>query len=87
MNMNMITNMLIVNPTGTFSFDKDNQSQIEKEIMKLNPKKAAGADFIPPNVIKDSVMVLKSPLIQLFNNSLEECHSAFCLLFLKFLKD
>ena len=74
MNMNMITNMLIVNP-------KDNQSQIEKEIIKLNPKKAAGADFSPPNVIKDSVMALKSPLTQLFNNSLEDATQHFAFYF------
>ena len=63
-----------VNPIDTFSFDKVSQSQLEKEIIELNPKKAAGADFIPPKVIKDSVRVLKSPLTQLFNNSVEECH-------------
>ena len=62
----------IVNPTDTFSFEKVNQSQMEKEIMNLNPKKAGGADFIPPNVIKHSVTVLKSSLTQ-FNNSVEEC--------------
>ena len=53
--------------------EKVNQSQIEKEIMNLNPKKAAGADFIPPNVIKDSVTILKSSLAQFLNNSAEEC--------------
>ena len=63
----------IVNPTDTFSFEKVNQSQIEKEIMNLNPKKAAGADFIPPNVIKDSVTVIKSSLTQIYINSVEEC--------------
>ena len=42
--------------------------------MDLNPKKAAGTDFISTNVIKDSVTVLKSPLTKLFNNSVEECH-------------
>ena len=61
-------------PTETFSIFKVNQSQFGKEIMDLNPKKAVGTDFIPPNLIKDSVTVLKSPLTQLFNNSVEECH-------------
>ena len=41
--------------------------------MNPNPKKAAGADFIPPNVIKHSVTVLKSSLTQFFNSSVEEC--------------
>ena len=61
-------------PTETFSFFIVDQSQIEKEIMDLNPKKPAGTDFIPTNVIKDSVTVLKTPFTQLINNSVEECH-------------
>ena len=61
-------------PIETFSFFKVNQSQFEKEIMDLHPKKAAGTDFISTNVIKNSVTVLKSPLTQLINNSVEECH-------------
>ena len=56
-----------------FSFDKVVVSQIEKEILELNTRKAAGYDAIPPKIVKDSVNVLKYPLTQLFNNSITEC--------------
>ena len=63
---------IFVNHTKTFSTNKVNQSQIEKEILELNPKKSAGYDAIPSKVIKDAFKVSKSPLTQLFNTSIEE---------------
>ena len=42
--------------------------------MELSSNKSAGPDAIPPIVIKDSVNVLKSPLTQHFNTSVEEKH-------------
>ena len=64
----------IVKPTEKFSFHIVNESQIENEICKLNSKKSAGYDDIPPRVIKDSVRVLKAPLTNLFNTSVEISH-------------
>ena len=61
-----------VNHTKTFSINKLNQSQIEKEMLELNPKKSAGYEAIPSKVIKDAFKVLKSPLTRLFNTSIEE---------------
>ena len=59
--------------TDTFVFSQINESQIKKEIRELNPKKSAGFDSIPPNIIKDSVEVLASPLTNLFNTSVINC--------------
>ena len=61
----------VVNHNMKFSFDKVNQKQIEKEIMELNPKKAAGYDTIPPKVLKDTVKELQAPLSNLFNTCVE----------------
>ena len=58
--------------TETFTFSQINEIQIKKEILELNPKKSAGFDLIPPNIIKDSVAVLTSPLTNLFNTSVIE---------------
>ena len=63
---------IFVNHTKTSSINKVNQSQIEKEILELNPKKSAGYDAIPWKVIKDAFKVLESPPTQLFNISMEE---------------
>ena len=60
-----------VNYTGKFSFTKVNEHQIEKEILDLDPKKATGSDTIPPKIIKDASRVLKSPLADLFNTTVE----------------
>ena len=59
--------------TETFTFSQINESQIKKEILELNPKKSAGFDSIPPNIIKDSIAVLTSPLTNLFNTAVIEC--------------
>ena len=66
-------NELVIH-TRTFSFCKVNYSQIEKEILELNTKKATGFDAIPPKVIKDAFRVLKYPLTQLFNTTVQENH-------------
>ena len=60
---------VFVKPIDTFSFNKVDEKEIEKEILELSSNKSAGPDAIPPRVIKDSVSVLKSPLTQLFNTS------------------
>ena len=59
--------------TDTFVFSQINESQIKKEIRELNPKKSAGFESIPPNIIKDSVEVLTSPLTNWFNTSVINC--------------
>ena len=62
----------MVKPSDNFSFHQVNQMQIEQEILKLNAKKSAGPDAIPPKVIKDSITVVKPQLTKLFNISVEE---------------
>ena len=47
---------------------------MEKEILALNNKKAAGADNIPSRILKDAITVVVSPLTQLFNCSVNETH-------------
>ena len=59
---------------NNFSFNKISQTEIREEIIKLNSKKAAGVDTIPPKVIKDAIHVVTSPLTQLFNLSVEGNH-------------
>ena len=44
-----------------FSFNKISQTEIREEIIKLNSKKAAGVDSIPPKIIKDAIHVVTSP--------------------------
>ena len=70
---------VFVKPTETFSFNKADEKEIEKEILELSSKKSAGPEAIPPKVIKDSISVLKSPLTQLINTSVEENHFPFDL--------
>ena len=70
----ILTIKVFVKPTETFSFNKADEKEIEKEILELSSKQSAGADAIPPKVIKDSVSVLKSPLTQLLNTSVGENH-------------
>ena len=57
-----------------FSFQKVNEIQIENEIKELNSRKASGADGIPANILKETVDILKSPLTQLFNVTVENQH-------------
>ena len=45
-----------------------------KIIHELKSKKSAGYGDIPPRIIKDCVVVIKSPLTNLFNNSVEISH-------------
>jgi hypothetical protein len=47
---------------------------MENNITYLNVKKAAGADEIPPRILKSSVNVIKEPLTRLFNSSIKESH-------------
>ena len=65
---------VFVKPIDTFSFNKADEKEIEKEILELSSNKSAGPDAIPPRVIKDSVSVLKSPFTQFFNTSAEDKH-------------
>ena len=51
-----------------------NQVNMEKEIVALKNKKAAGTDNIPPKILKDAIRVIVSPLTQLFNSSINETH-------------
>ena len=60
-----------INETAIFSFKKVNETQIETEIKEINSKKAPGADGIPANILKETVDILKSPLTQLYNISVE----------------
>ena len=57
-----------------FSFQKVNEIQIENEIKELNSRKAPGADGILANILKETVDILKSPLTQLFNVTVENQH-------------
>ena len=57
-----------------FSFHTINESQIESKIHELKSKKSAGYGNIPPRIIKDCVALIKSPLTNLFNNSIEISH-------------
>ena len=50
-----------VKPDDRFSFANVTHTQIEKEMMELNSKRATGADGIPPKIIKNSFMVLTLP--------------------------
>ena len=70
----ILTIKVFAKPTETFSFNKADEKEIEKEILELSSEKSAGPDAIPPKVIKDSVSVLKSLHTQLFNPSVEENH-------------
>ena len=58
--------------TETFTFSQINESQIKTEILELNLKKSAGFDSIPPNIIKDAIALLRSPLTNLFNTAVIE---------------
>ena len=55
---------VFIKPIDTFSSNKADEKEIEKEILELSSNKSAGPDAIPPRVNKDSVSV---PLTQLFN--------------------
>ena len=59
---------------NTFSFEMITQTLMENNITDLNVKKAAGADEIPPRILKSSVNVIKEPLTRLFNSSIKEGH-------------
>ena len=56
-----------------FSFCYVEPTHIEKEISGLDPKKAVGYDNIPSKILKESVSIVKEPLSQLFNISVDEC--------------
>ena len=62
-----------INPSTEFNFENSIPSQIEKEVLDLNSKKATGPDSIPTKVIKDTVGIIKSPLTHLFNTTIQEC--------------
>ena len=60
-----------IDQTKIFSFHKVNITQMEMEINQLNPKKAPGVDGIPANILKRASDILKSPLTELYNISME----------------
>ena len=62
-----------VDHTSKFSFIKIEQEQLEKEILVLNIKKAAGYDHISPKILKEAVNAVKAPLSNIFNTNLENC--------------
>ena len=66
-------NEYIIKPNTEFYFENSISSEIEKEILELNSKKATGPDSIPPKVLKDIIGVVKSPLTHLFNITVQEC--------------
>ena len=43
--------------------------ELKREILKLNRKKAAGPDEIPPKIIKETVNQIVEPLTVIFNDS------------------
>ena len=45
------------------------EEEIEKELLKLNPKKSVGYDNFSPNVIRDIAPLIKQPLTTIFNKS------------------
>ena len=61
----------IVKPTEEFLFCEVDEMIIEQEILKLNGKKCAGPDAIPPKVIKDSIKVINPRLTKLFNTTVK----------------
>ena len=60
-----------INQIEIFSFKLINEMDIETEIKALNSKKAPGVDGIPVNILKETIDILKYPLAQLFNVSIE----------------
>ena len=63
----------IIEHNGQFSFKDVSDFHIEKEILLLNPKKAAGFDSIPPKILKDCIYLVKGPLSQIFNENISLC--------------
>ena len=61
-----------VDQTYQFSFCKINASHMEKVINNLNPKKAPAEDGIPASIVKEAEDILKFPLTQLCNISVED---------------
>ena len=62
----------VVLTTKEFSFEKALPGRLAKEINDLNPKKTTGADSIPAKILKRSIDIVKEPLTQLFNNSIDK---------------
>ena len=60
-----------INQTEIFSFKLINEMDIETEIKALNSNKAPGVDGIPVNILREAIDILKYPLAQLFNISIE----------------
>ena len=54
-----------------FSFNKVGETQIVSEVNELSDKKAAGVDGIPAKILKESIDILKLPLTQYFNFTIE----------------
>ena len=60
--------------TSPFSFNQIEELQIETEVNELNKNKAPGFDGIPPKILKESIDILKFPLTQHFNSTIENMH-------------
>ena len=56
---------------GNFNFIKVDQKQIEKEILKLNVKKASQSSDIPIKVFKKNSDIFSNFLCNSFNNSIK----------------
>ena len=67
-----INNIIKHKDKEKFSFSKIDQTQMEDEILRLNSKKSAGPDSIPPKIVKDCFKVLTPPLTNLFNTSVDQ---------------
>ena len=63
-----------VHYTSPFSFNQIEELQIESEVNELNKNKAPGFDGIPPKILKKSIDILKFPLTQHFNSTIENMH-------------
>ena len=46
------------------------QSEVEKELMKLNPNKSSGLDDLSPRVIREIGALISKPLTHIFNQSI-----------------
>ena len=55
-----------------FSFKRVEIGDIEKEVNKINPKKAATSNSIPPKIFEKSSKISASALHKLFNDSIEK---------------
>ena len=53
----------------SFFIDPLTEDEVEKELLKLNPKKSTGYDNFSPKVIREIASLIKRPLTSIFNKS------------------